>query len=128
FEALVSSEDYAKLMNFPYLESCKQVDEFTLFIRGLNIKKISDWWSHKLQHRWIIPSIIKSCSQIYPEDWDQVPATTNGGEGQHHWMKQQTGSCLSLLEAILLYICENLILNHDSSSLQSLGGGLKDCQ
>jgi len=30
-----------RLMNFPYLESREQVDEFTLFVRGLNIKKIS---------------------------------------------------------------------------------------
>ena len=45
-----------------------------------------------------------------------MPATTNGGEGQHHWTKQQTGSCLSLLEAILLYVREKLILNHDSLS------------
>jgi hypothetical protein len=41
FEALVSGEDYARLMNFPYLESREQVDKFTLFVRGLNIKKIS---------------------------------------------------------------------------------------
>jgi hypothetical protein len=41
FEALVSGEDDARLMNFPYLESRGQVDEFTLFVRDLNIKKIS---------------------------------------------------------------------------------------
>jgi len=34
---------------------------------------------------WILPAIIKSCSRIYPENWDQVSATTNGGEGQHCW-------------------------------------------
>ena len=47
--------------------------------------------NHKLQHKWILPTIIKSCSEIYPEDWGQVPAATNGDEGQHYWMKRQTG-------------------------------------
>ena len=52
-----------------------------------------------LQH---MPAIIKLCSRIYPEDWDRVSATTNGGDGQDCWMKGQTGSRLTLLEAIIL--------------------------
>jgi hypothetical protein len=41
FEVLVSSEDYARLMDFPYLESRELVDEFTLFVRSLDNKKIN---------------------------------------------------------------------------------------
>jgi len=44
---------------------------------------------------------------------------------KHHWTKQQTGSRLSLLEAILLYVCEKPNLNHDSFKLTELGSGWK---
>ena len=41
FEGLVGPEEYHQLLNFPYLESREQVDKFTYFVRGLNIKKIN---------------------------------------------------------------------------------------
>jgi hypothetical protein len=63
-----------------------------------------DWWAHKLQHIWILPAIMKSQSKITPEDWDISPATTNIGEAQHHWTNRQTGTRLSLREAIKTYI------------------------
>lgn len=37
-------------------------------------------------------------------DWDSTPNTTNGNEGQHAWTNKQTGTRLSLLEAILMYV------------------------
>ncbi|KAG6808898.1 hypothetical protein H0H92_002427, partial [Tricholoma furcatifolium] len=42
FKSVVSAENYQCLLNFPYLESEKDLDEFTLFVKNLKIKKIED--------------------------------------------------------------------------------------
>src|SRR5882762_982594 len=63
-----------------------------------------EWWNRKLQHLWILPSIIKSCFCIHPHHWDAVPLTMNGGESQHHWTNTQTDTQLTLLEAIVLSV------------------------
>lgn len=67
-----------------------------------------------MQHSWIVPSIIKSCSRIYPHHWDAVPSTTNGGESQHHWTNTQTGTRLTLLEAIALLVISPYFACHHS--------------
>jgi hypothetical protein len=59
-----------------------------------------DWWAHKCAHSWILPAIMKYKSQMYPADWDVVPATTNANEAQHHWTNRQTGTRLTIREAI----------------------------
>ncbi|KAJ7629917.1 hypothetical protein B0H17DRAFT_962570, partial [Mycena rosella] len=100
FESLVSKEDYAHLMNFMYIDSAEKIDEFSEFVRGLGVKKIQDWWDHKEMSAWILPCLIKSQSPMSAEDWDNTAATTNTGEAQHHWTRTQTGSKLSLVEAI----------------------------
>jgi hypothetical protein len=105
-------------MDFPYMKTEEDVTSFTSWVAGLKIKKVQgifsilllsrwfarlsglDWWKHKLQYPWILPSIIKSRSRILPADWDITEASTNLNEGQHHWTNQQTGVNLSLLEAI----------------------------
>ncbi|KAJ7871809.1 hypothetical protein B0H14DRAFT_3860532 [Mycena olivaceomarginata] len=62
--------------------------------------KIHNWWDHKELHAWIIPCLVKSQSPISPDDWDNTPAKTNTGEGQHHWTKSRTGVKLVLVEAM----------------------------
>ncbi|KAG6825944.1 hypothetical protein H0H92_001763 [Tricholoma furcatifolium] len=101
FKSAVSTEDYQRLLNFPYLESEKDLDDFTLFVKNLKIKKIEDWWKHKIQSEWILPCIVRSKSQILPEHWAITPATTNMGEAQHHWTNRQSGIKLPLVEAII---------------------------
>ncbi|KAJ7478916.1 hypothetical protein FB451DRAFT_950269, partial [Mycena latifolia] len=49
---------------------------------------------------WIPSSLIKTRSGILPDDWDITDGTTNLDEGQHHWTNQQTGTKLTILEAI----------------------------
>ncbi|KAF8153913.1 hypothetical protein B0H34DRAFT_70178 [Crassisporium funariophilum] len=88
-------------MDFPYLDSVKELEAFSEFIKKLKIKKIQDWWDHKYTSRWIIPCILKSQSKIDPQHLHNLPATTNVGEGQHHWTNHQSGIKLPLVEAIL---------------------------
>ncbi|KAJ7511946.1 hypothetical protein B0H11DRAFT_1899441 [Mycena galericulata] len=96
----VTNEVFTRLMDFPYMKTQEDVDKFTEWIAGLKIKKVQNWWKHKLQYPWIIPSLIKSLSRITPEDWDITDSTTNLNEGQHHWTNQQTGVNLTLLESV----------------------------
>ncbi|KAJ7930147.1 hypothetical protein B0H13DRAFT_2309828 [Mycena leptocephala] len=74
----VTDEQFTCPMEFPYMKTQEQIDDFTMWIAGLNL--------------------IKSQSPIHPDDWDITDASTN--EGQHHWINQQTGVKLTPLEAI----------------------------
>lgn len=60
-----------------------------------------DWWAHKVNNTWILPSLIQCLSKMTPEDWATTHSTSNIGESQHHWTNIHTGIKLSLLEAIL---------------------------
>ncbi|KAK6991613.1 hypothetical protein R3P38DRAFT_2659983 [Favolaschia claudopus] len=114
FKSLVTPEQYNRLMNFMYIDSKERLEEFSRFVNDLGIKKIQDWWAHKEIHDWIIPCLVKAFSNIYPDDWDTTPATTNTGETQHHWTNAMTGKKLSLVEAI-----ERLI---STDAWQRIGG------
>ncbi|KAJ7709266.1 hypothetical protein B0H16DRAFT_1481051 [Mycena metata] len=100
FKSLVSQADYDRLIDFVYIDSAQKLEEFSGFVKGLGIKKIQDWWDHKAMSPWILPCLIKSQSPMSAEDWDNTPATTNTGEGQHHWTNVQIGTKQSLVEAI----------------------------
>ncbi|KAF8981173.1 hypothetical protein BDQ17DRAFT_1242741 [Cyathus striatus] len=103
FRNLVSSDDFQHLQAFPYMKAT-EVDSFMKFIDSLGIDKIKAWWLHKLHNKWILPSIVKSLSKIYSEDWDICSATMNTGEGQHTWINQLTRIGLPLKEAVESYI------------------------
>ncbi|KAJ7025077.1 hypothetical protein C8F04DRAFT_1301207, partial [Mycena alexandri] len=100
FRSLVSTADFNRLMNFVYIDSKESLDEFSVFVYGLKVKKISDWWKHKEMHEWIIPCIVKSQSRIPPDVWDSTPSTTNTNEAQHQWTNTQTGIRLPPVEAL----------------------------
>ncbi|KAF7367098.1 hypothetical protein MSAN_00969300 [Mycena sanguinolenta] len=100
FRKLVSEDDFNRLMDFVYIDSPEKLEEFSEFVRRLGVKEIQDWWDHKALSPWILPCLIKSQSPMSSEDWDNTPASTNTGEGQHHWTKSLTGTKLSLVEAI----------------------------
>ncbi|KAJ7041457.1 hypothetical protein C8F04DRAFT_1031492 [Mycena alexandri] len=70
FKSLVSEADYNRLIDFVYLDSAAKLEDFSQF------------------------------SPMSAEDWDNTPATTNIGEGQHHWTNLQIGIKQSLVEAI----------------------------
>ncbi|KAJ7835870.1 hypothetical protein B0H13DRAFT_1913361 [Mycena leptocephala] len=89
-----------RLMDFTYIDSKESLDEFSSFVYGLKIKKISDWWRHKEMHEWIIPCIVRSQSLIPAEVWDATPSTTNTNEAQHHWTNSLAGMKLTLVEAL----------------------------
>ncbi|KAJ6600905.1 hypothetical protein B0H10DRAFT_1923681 [Mycena sp. CBHHK59/15] len=100
FKSLVSAEDFRRLKDFMFINSAESLKSFTQFVEDLGVKKIHDWWAHKEMSDWIVPCLVKSQSQIFPDHWDRTPATTNTGEAQHHWTNSLTGIQLSPVEAI----------------------------
>ncbi|KAJ7019061.1 hypothetical protein C8F04DRAFT_976187, partial [Mycena alexandri] len=100
FKSLVTPEEFRRLQDFMHIDSVEALHSFTMFVEGLGVKKICDWWAHKEMSDWIVPCLVKSQSRILPEHWDSTPATTNTGEAQHHWTNTQTGIKLSLVEGI----------------------------
>ncbi|KAJ6543436.1 hypothetical protein DFH09DRAFT_1282498 [Mycena vulgaris] len=94
FRSLVSTEDYRRLKDFLHIDSVESLRAFADFIRGLCVKKIQE------MNDWVIPCLVKSQSNIFPEHWDSTPATTNTGEAQHHWTNSHTGIKLTLVEGI----------------------------
>ncbi|KAK6969467.1 hypothetical protein R3P38DRAFT_3298357 [Favolaschia claudopus] len=56
--------------------------EFTQFVAGLGIKKISDSWGHKLSSQYITKCMIKSQSNILPHHWDRTTGGRYGREDQ----------------------------------------------
>lgn len=119
-------------MDFVYIDSKERLDAFSQFVKNLNIKKIQgtfifraqsqltgnfqDWWDHKEMSDWIIPCLVRSQSNIRPEDWDSTPATTNTGETQHHWTNSMTGIKLTLVEAIERSVSSTCIIFFRSSN------------
>ncbi|KAJ6574016.1 hypothetical protein B0H10DRAFT_1696492, partial [Mycena sp. CBHHK59/15] len=100
FRALVSAEDFGRLMDFVYLESVEKLEAYTSFVYGLKIPQITNWWKHKEISDFIIPCLIKSQSRLSAEVWDSTPSTTNTNEAQHHWTNSLTGIKLSPVEAL----------------------------
>jgi hypothetical protein len=87
-KSLVSVENHRRIMRFAYIKSHKELDNFTVFVKNLKLKKIqgneiiitviprmlkilcsSDWWTHKIQSEWILPCILKSKTFILLEHW-----------------------------------------------------------
>ncbi|KAK7025780.1 hypothetical protein R3P38DRAFT_3193338 [Favolaschia claudopus] len=72
FRGMVSEADFRRLQNVQHLESHDAVVEFTQFVAALGIKKISDWWGHKLTSKYIAKCMIKSQCNIFPHHWDRT--------------------------------------------------------
>lgn len=43
FRSLVSTDHFNRLMNFVYIDSKESLDEFSTFVYGLKVKKITGW-------------------------------------------------------------------------------------
>ncbi|KAJ6618034.1 hypothetical protein B0H10DRAFT_1947836 [Mycena sp. CBHHK59/15] len=117
FKSLISAEDYLRLKDFMYIKSVADLRSFSQFISDLSVKKIQDWWAHKEMGDWIIPCLVKSQSNIRPEDWDSTPATTNTGEAQHHWTNSLTGIKLTLVEGIERHVVKEIDISKESGVL-----------
>ncbi|KAF7972867.1 hypothetical protein HWV62_16642 [Athelia sp. TMB] len=100
FKGLVSAAEFQRMMEFPYLSTQEELDEFSEWCLASPHDKIYNWWQHKIKNVWVLPAIIPFLSKITDSDWITTPSTTNAGEAQHHWTNQHTGTSLSIVEAV----------------------------
>ncbi|KAJ6559387.1 hypothetical protein DFH09DRAFT_1483903 [Mycena vulgaris] len=94
-------EDQGRIRNFMYMETPEDVDEFKLWIRTLPDPNgvLLRWWEHKEMHQWLLPTVIECLSDMAPDDWHVIEATTNFGEAQHKANNVQTGIGMGLVES-----------------------------
>ncbi|KAJ6613866.1 hypothetical protein B0H10DRAFT_2046962 [Mycena sp. CBHHK59/15] len=99
--ALEGLRHSTRFQGFLALKMWEEVQEFSDWVFSLDIKPITAWWNHKLNHKWILPGLLECLSGLAHEDWITTPFTSNGNETQHHWTNSQTGISLPARECIL---------------------------
>lgn len=52
-------------------------------------------------HQWLLPTVIQCLSDMDPDDWHVIEATTNFGEAQHKANNAQTGIGMGLVESFI---------------------------
>jgi hypothetical protein len=93
------------------VSSCVRFDSF-IFYLTLNID--IGWWEHKEMHKWLLPGVIQCLSDMDPDVWHIMEATTNFGEAQHAANNKETGIGMGLVESFiqynssLIFICRSL--------------------
>ncbi|KAJ7320947.1 hypothetical protein DFH08DRAFT_1034034 [Mycena albidolilacea] len=80
-----------------------EVATFSDWVFSLNIRQVTAWLTHKLNHKWLLPGLIECLFGLPHEDWLTTPFTSNGNETQHHWTNSQTGIGLNSRECILRF-------------------------
>ncbi|KAJ7229604.1 hypothetical protein C8J57DRAFT_1534356 [Mycena rebaudengoi] len=97
----VDDEQWERFTGFLVTKTREELQIFSDWVFSLNIKEITTWWKHKLNHKWILPGLLECLSGLSHEDWLTTPFTSNGNETQHHWTNLQTGIGLNARECIL---------------------------
>ncbi|KAJ7773568.1 hypothetical protein DFH07DRAFT_1057150 [Mycena maculata] len=96
-------KDQDHIHNFMYIETSEDVGEFKLWIRTLPDPNgvLLCWWEQKEMHQWLLPTVIQCLSDMDPDDWHVIEATTNFGEAQHAANNAQTGTGTGLVESFI---------------------------
>ncbi|KAJ6606945.1 hypothetical protein B0H10DRAFT_2439850 [Mycena sp. CBHHK59/15] len=96
-------DDQDRIHNFMYMETPEDVEEFKIWIRTLPDPNgvLLRWWEHKEMHEWLLPSVIQCLSDIDPDVWHVMEATTNFGEAQHAANNAQTGIGMGLVKSFI---------------------------
>ncbi|KAF8123517.1 hypothetical protein K438DRAFT_2034716 [Mycena galopus ATCC 62051] len=97
----VDDDQWPRFQGFLDLTTKEDVQIFSDWVFSLQIPKVTAWWNHKLNHKWILPGLLECLSGLSHEDWLTTPFTSNGNETQHHWTNSQTGIGLNAKECIV---------------------------
>ncbi|KAF8145534.1 hypothetical protein K438DRAFT_2097634 [Mycena galopus ATCC 62051] len=96
----VDDDQWPRFQGFLDLTTKEDVQIFSDWVFSLQIPKVTAWWNHKLNHKWILPGLLECLSGLSHEDWLTTPFTSNGNETQHHWTNSQTGIGLNAKNAL----------------------------
>ncbi|KAF8155169.1 hypothetical protein K438DRAFT_1777878 [Mycena galopus ATCC 62051] len=99
----VDDDQWPRFQGFLDLTTKEDVQIFSDWVFSLQIPKVTAWWNHKLNHKWILPGLLECLSGLSHEDWLTTPFTSSGNETQHHWTNSQTGIGLNAKNALLGY-------------------------
>ncbi|KAG6905554.1 hypothetical protein DXG01_002007, partial [Tephrocybe rancida] len=128
-QTYVTNDQFDHIRYFMYLKTKTEVEEFGTWIATLEAKEVKDWWAHKINNKWILPSLVPCLTKITPEDWAITQSTSNIGESQHQWTNRHTSIKLSLLEAILTHkACKMKARNSEIGDLDEEIQALKQMQ
>ncbi|KAF8155102.1 hypothetical protein K438DRAFT_1943027 [Mycena galopus ATCC 62051] len=97
----VDDDQWPRFQGFLDLTTKEDVQIFSDWVFSLQIPKVTAWWNHKLNHKWILPGLLECLSGLSHEDWLTTPFTSSGNETQHHWTNSQTGIGLNAKNALL---------------------------
>ncbi|KAJ7863674.1 hypothetical protein B0H13DRAFT_1638115, partial [Mycena leptocephala] len=86
----VDDDQWSRFQGFLDLTTREDVQIFSDWVFSLGIPKVTAWWNHKLNHKWILPGLLECLSGLSHEDWLTTPFTSNGNETQNHWTYSQT--------------------------------------
>ena len=110
-----------------YMETPEDIEEFKIWIRTLpdpngvlmrffdsfvlhlTLKIDTDWWEHKEMHVWLLPGVIQCLSDIDPDIWHVMEATTNFGEAQHAANNAETGIGMGLVQSFIQ--CNSIVFS-----------------
>jgi hypothetical protein len=76
------------------------------------------WWEYMEMHEWLLPDVIQCLSDVDPNVWHVMEATTNLREAQHVANNAQAGIGMGLVESFirralqfyfLPFICRSLL-------------------
>ncbi|KAJ7251891.1 hypothetical protein C8J57DRAFT_1474350 [Mycena rebaudengoi] len=97
-------EDQDRIRNFMYMKTPEDIEEFKTWIRTLPDPDgvLMRWWEHKEMHEWLLPGVIQCLSDIDPNIWHVMEATTNLGEAQHAANNAQTGIGMGLVQSFIV--------------------------
>ncbi|KAJ6595184.1 hypothetical protein DFH09DRAFT_1073005 [Mycena vulgaris] len=77
---------------------------YTHIKRGIpDLSHLPRWWEHKEMHEWLLPTVVQCLSDMAPDDWHVIEATTNFGEAQHKANNVQTGIGMGLVKSFIQY-------------------------
>ncbi|CAK5272286.1 unnamed protein product [Mycena citricolor] len=92
-----------RIREFPYLDSQMKIDEWISEMPDLvePFPAANNWLKHKLNNRWIFPSLNQVLSWISFEDYKTIPNHSNLAESSHAARNAETEIHVGLLDAIL---------------------------
>ncbi|KAF7295712.1 hypothetical protein MIND_01111600 [Mycena indigotica] len=91
----------ARLRSFPGLATRQEIDGWHEFVRDRPETVIQNWYKHKLNNPWFLPSLNKVLSFLHPDDFDTTPNDSNLVETAHAGRNAETSIGLPLLSGIL---------------------------
>ncbi|KAJ7896229.1 hypothetical protein B0H13DRAFT_2523182, partial [Mycena leptocephala] len=65
----VDDDQWPRFQGFLDLTTREDVQIFSDWVFSLDIPKVTAWWNHKVNHKWILPGLLECLSGLSHDDW-----------------------------------------------------------